>query len=153
MRFKPGKKEFLAWMQPGASKRRQILSAVRVQAPKGDDPPMAVRMMMLSGGVAATLSRLITKAEAEGEPGARSILLATLDGLGLLQERVSPELPPSSLAQTVLSMDNEVMIHLGPKGTVDLKNLQEVPGARELLDNLTLWEWLEALSQEVQNPE
>ena len=48
-------------------------------------------------------------------------------------------------------MDNEVMMRLGPKGRVE--RLEEVPGARELLEELTLHDWMEALSQEVQSPE
>lgn len=149
MKFKLEKKELLVWMQPGASKRRQILSVVRVQRPPADQS-MPI-MHMLRANLPATLSRLIRKAEEEGETGAKSILLSMLDAHGLLQESISPKASTRELVDSVLAMDNEVMMRLGPK--VRVEHLEEVPGARELLEELTLHDWMEALSQEVRNPE
>lgn len=151
MKSKLARKLPLAWMQPGASRRRQILSVVLVQdLETGPNTPAPLYFLKMN--LAGTLEALVKRAEEAGQVEAKGDLIARLEGMGLLQADVNPETPTPEMAQQILSMDNEVKMHLGPKG-VKVERLEEIPGARGLLEALTLQEWMEALEAEVQNPE
>ena len=137
----------LAWMQPGGSKKRQILSAVLV--PHQTDPGTPRPAHMIRMNLACTLANLIHKAREEDQHEEIHDLITRLESMGLLLEEVDPEMPPMQMAEEILSMGSEVMTYLGPTSKVE--KLEEIPGARELLDELTLSEWLNALEMTVEH--
>lgn len=137
------KPQILAWMQPDSSNRKRILTAVRVPLQPGHPMPLAVQLMDQQAG---KLYGLVKK-EMEQESAALRDLTSRLEKMGLLtyEAQMETELWPK-IAQ-IVDGNSELRMYLKAqtKGT----ELTEVPGAQELLDSMTMYQWLEALETEV----
>jgi hypothetical protein len=146
---KQAKREILAWMQPGSSKRQQILSAVHVPLQPGIPSSLEEQVQDQQ---AAKVGRLLVRAEAEA-PEAVFDSLARLDRLNLLTEQardLAQEEEPDlwEIATQLTDGNPELMMYLRIE-TKGAKEPTEIPGAEELLEQMTMDQWLTALEQEV----
>lgn len=143
MKFK--EKPLLAWMQPGSSKRQQILSVALVPLQPGIPFPLSMQVMDQQP---AKLAMLLRKAREE-EPAARQDLVNRMESLGLLPWEAQDETLTDNQLAAMIASDSELQMYL----RVDDQGKdepEEIPGARELYQNLTMYQWLEALEAEVE---
>ncbi len=71
-----------------------------------------------------------------------------LDGLGLLPPDLE-NLDDREFVMQLMDDGQELRTWIGGAFTAMGKTVEEVPGARELYENLTLEEWMRALDEEV----
>ena len=75
----------------------------------------------------------------------RQDLMNRLDGIGLLQEEAKdPNLTDEQLIR-VIANNPELETWL----QIEIKKVEEIPGAQELLDSLTIEDWMEAIDNRV----
>lgn len=138
----PTQKTILAWMQPGASRRQQILTVTLVPLQPGIPRGLAGQVMDQQAG---KLHHLLEK-EMKEEPAARDDLINRLDSIGLLPDEANDRgLNPWELCKQLVDGNPELRAYLKPHPD----ELKEIPGARKLYKNLTLYQWLDALDDEV----
>ena len=143
MKFKPAKRQLLAWMQPDGNRRQQILSVALVPLQPGIPIGLYGQIMAQQP---SKLYRLLKKSQEE-YPEGRADLAARLEGLGLLPYEATPELSDWDFVNQV--MEGEIMMYLSIRPPKGEKEPTEIPGARELYEELTLEEWMNALDAEV----
>lgn len=132
-------------MQPGSSKRQQILSVALVPLQPGIPFPLSMQVMDQQP---AKLAMLLRKAREE-EPAARQDLVNRMESLGLLPWEAQDETLTDNQLAAMIASDSELQMYL----RVDDQGKdepEEIPGARELYQNLTMYQWLEALEAEVE---
>ena len=135
----------LAWMQPGNNRRRQILTVVLVPKQPGHPMGLVTQIMDQQAGKVYSL----VKKAMEEEPAALNDLTSRLDKIGLLpHEAQFKGMNPWQQVQQIVDGNPELRTHLIPQ-MKGITELEEIPGARELLEELTMYQWLEALEQEV----
>jgi hypothetical protein len=146
---KLAKKEILAWMQPGSSKRQQILSAALVPLQPGIPSSL---MEQVQDQQAGKVLGLLEQAQAEA-PEALFDSLGRLASLNLLPEQAAllaeeeePDLWQIALQLTDGNPELMMYLRIEAKGA---KEPTEIPGARELLEQMTMDQWLTALEQEI----
>ena len=145
--MKPSKREtppILAWMQPDGSRRQQILSVALVPDQKGVPSSLYYRIMDQQ---ASKVFRLLKRSQEEYQEG-RQDLETLLAGLGLLPPDVEG-LSDWDFVTQIMDDGQELLTWIAPSIRTKEKELREIPGARELYDNLTLEEWMKALDDEV----
>lgn len=131
-------------MQQDCSKSKQLLSVVLVPLQVGHPMSLAVQVMDQQAG---KLHSLVRRA-LEEEPAALQDLMSRLEGMGLLSEEAKGEMDLWPRIQ-IIADNPELMMYL--RIETQEKEPTEVPGARELLETMTMYQWMEALEQEV-NP-
>lgn len=134
----------LAWMQPGSNKRKQLLTVVHVPLQPGHPMPLSVQIMDQQ---APKLYGLVKKA-VEQEPAALNDLESRLETMGLLTYEAQMETELWPKISQIVDGNSELRRYLQVQ--TKEKEPTEVPGAQELLDSMTMYQWLEALEAEVE---
>lgn len=146
------KAKHLAWMPPGVSRTKQILAVANVPHYPNREPTSSV-VLLASQQQPAKLHRLLKKAT-DLDPAAPSQLLSKLNSLGLVQDskQVEAESQDDLHALVLQLVEGSPELQSLLKAPPGEYNLEEVEGARELLDNLELEDWLQALEVELEGP-
>jgi len=139
-KFKHKKRKILAWMPPEGSRRQQILSAVYVPLQPGH--PLSPGYQV-NTQIPSKMHGLLHRATEQD----RFDFLNRLDLLGLLPPDLTSKTPVAELALQITEGNPELMVYLRP-GHVE--RIEEVPGAREILEKTTLMDWLKELEKEVE---
>ncbi len=139
-------KPLLAWMQPEASRQQQLLSVALVPS----QPGLKEHISLLEQILAQQAGKVITilRKAKEQEPAARSDLMSRMSSLGLLQMEAQDDSLRDAEMVSILMGNPELELHL-PIQTRFFEEIEEIPGARELLEEMTLYQWMEALENQV----
>jgi hypothetical protein len=124
--------------------KEQYLSVVLVPLQPGHPLPLADQIMDQQAG---KLYRLVKKEMAQ-EPAALNDLMARLDSLGLLPMEAQGEMELWPRISTI--MENPELMAFLQFGVWN-NELTETPGARELLETMTMYDWLTALEEKVED--
>jgi hypothetical protein len=122
---------------------KQLLSVVLVPSQPGHPMPLAVQLMDQQAG---KLHGLV-KREMKREPAALQDLMSRLDLMGLLPMEAQREQELWPRISQIVDGNSELRMFL--RVQTEEKELKEIPGARELLETMTMYQWLEALEAEV----
>jgi hypothetical protein len=134
----------LAWMQPVGNKRQQLLSVALVPLQPGHPMPLAIQVMDQQ---APKLYNLVKK-EMDQEPAALNDLMSRLGQIGLLPYEAQGEMDLWDRIVQIVDGNPELQLYL--RIDTQEKEPREIPGARELLESMTMYQWLEALEAEVE---